>query len=1465
MKSFKKFLAMALALVMIISVLPAAAFAAEPDAFVYNGSESITYKGITFKRQQGGVYDGLPLFDAEPEHLDAYLDVYMDYIGLDGMVRISLEKRNDYTLVDHYTISASYADSELAGKTITWENKNAGKVIPGSPQFHESVQGYSTNFPAQIGVGQTWNTALVAREGRVLGTEKLYGSGSLGYDGSYLSNANQMVSTALTDMRINPLSGRIDESYSEDPHHASMMVDAMAAGVTGHDQEKSDNGFWQMAFVDTKHFTNYLAQWQRNYGSFSNSARGLVEYVARSTYRAFANDNIGCFMTSYGTTNYIPNGMSPMIAYVKNLSSYPISVINDNGAETAPVQRLGNDFMTTYWPRRAEQIISQGLANASAGYQQRTADAQCDDIYATVYAIQSGKLGYTLDDVRVNAEGAIINQIRGGILNERDENGNVKDFPFADIVTGSAVYDYTNKDHQAVSLAMGEESAVLLKNNGILPLSVDDDVVVTGQVADALFKTTYAGTTYAGDNMGLTPLGGIMAVTGKTAEQLHVTSGAKQIKLRQGDQYLVCDGTLEGTTMSGTADTAAIFDLYAWGQDDSVSLLETASRKWLGYSSGGSWWNPAPAGLVMSSDSLHLGARSVNAEKNTINASSMPNNMRREYVSGNDGAFRLLAGTFTGGFVNSFEQSYYTQGVYLKTGENGKLDVTQSMGSKANAANVRTPATEFTAETVSDVGANVYTDGDAAVVVIGVSPTFSAGEGTDRVDLDLGAEQYELAHTVAAKYPGKTVVVVKVSSPVGLKTLEDDANIGAILYQPYAGEYEGLALGNLLFGKANPSGHLVNTWYDNIESLPAIDQSIIHNGWAREGVTLDSLDPARDVLMTNGDPYDTGLSYLYDDSSDVVYEFGYGLSYSEFEIRSMNAPRSVSADGTFQVDVEVANLTATPGYAVVQLYIKQNDSPYGDAAPLKQLVAFEKVYVGSATSATATLTVDPQDFAVYTADNQDLTVLSGSYTLMAGVSSDLIGRTANLTVSGEELTALDPTDRVDVFASAFAAKDVYYREYNRQSTLDSLRADKVTDGYYAVVSKQSGANVRVANVNLHGLKSFTAEVGAIANGGTIDLRLGSAQGRKIGTITVPVTGSTSYVLRDSGNGDNSDIEITELKFVKAEAVLDDVSGLGTETICFVFNNPELRLASFTAEVETPSESPVVTAFSVSPSVLDSEGGEVTITLTGSDLSDGIAVRINDTVVYTSGTTEAQTVTVTLPTNQAAQDAIYTAQYALDGKTFAGSATVTVKGAQGAVIDTPIRPGTVISGSSHNSSELPFTDVSRFDSCYEAVKYLYENDIMNGTSDTKFSPNAELTRGMLVTILYRMEGEPAVGTSGTFRDVASGRYYTKAVEWAAAKNVVKGFTDGTFKPEQPVTREQLAAILSRYASLNGVAVDGAAGDLPANASVSNWAKKDAAWAYAEGILTYAQTMGATKNATRAEVASAIYTYLTETAK
>lgn len=179
--------------------------------------------------------------------------------------------------------------------------------------------------------------------------------------------------------------------------------------------------------------------------------------------------------------------------------------------------------------------------------------------------------------------------------------------------------------------------------------------------------------------------------------------------------------------------------------------------------------------------------------------------------------------------------------------------------------------------------------------------------------------------------------------------------------------------------------------------------------------------------------------------------------------------------------------------------------------------------------------------------------------------------------------------------------------------------------------------------------------------------------------------------------------------------------------------------------------------------------------------------------------------------------------------------------------------------------FPFTDVSKNDGCYDAVDYLYSKGIMNGTSSTKFSPNGELTRAMVVTILYRAQGEPAVHTSGSFKDVATGCYYTKAVEWAAANNIVKGFTDGTFKPDKSVTREQLAAFLSRFAQYNDAKILEADGQLSADAVVSGWARKNVEWAVAEGILTSVQARNAVQNATRAEVAMAIYTYLTKIAK
>lgn len=127
--------------------------------------------------------------------------------------------------------------------------------------------------------------------------------------------------------------------------------------------------------------------------------------------------------------------------------------------------------------------------------------------------------------------------------------------------------------------------------------------------------------------------------------------------------------------------------------------------------------------------------------------------------------------------------------------------------------------------------------------------------------------------------------------------------------------------------------------------------------------------------------------------------------------------------------------------------------------------------------------------------------------------------------------------------------------------------------------------------------------------------------------------------------------------------------------------------------------------------------------------------------------------------------------------------------------------------------------------------------MNGTTAATFTPAGTVTRGMLSAILYRMEGTPSASGSVPFRDVDKNSYYAKAITWAAQKGILEGYEDGTFRPDAPLTRQQLAAILFRYASWLGKAGD-AQGDLsawPDAAAVESYAREAMAWAVDVGVL------------------------------
>ena len=142
--------------------------------------------------------------------------------------------------------------------------------------------------------------------------------------------------------------------------------------------------------------------------------------------------------------------------------------------------------------------------------------------------------------------------------------------------------------------------------------------------------------------------------------------------------------------------------------------------------------------------------------------------------------------------------------------------------------------------------------------------------------------------------------------------------------------------------------------------------------------------------------------------------------------------------------------------------------------------------------------------------------------------------------------------------------------------------------------------------------------------------------------------------------------------------------------------------------------------------------------------------------------------------------------------------------------------------------------------HENVVYVYENGLMNGTSDTLFTPYGTVTRGMIVTILHRLEGEPESGYDMPFTDVAEGQWYTEAIRWAAGEGIVNGVSDTAFAPNDPITREQFAAILWRYAKSKGYDVSiGESTNILSYSDfdeISEYAIEAMQWACGAGIIS-----------------------------
>ena len=178
--------------------------------------------------------------------------------------------------------------------------------------------------------------------------------------------------------------------------------------------------------------------------------------------------------------------------------------------------------------------------------------------------------------------------------------------------------------------------------------------------------------------------------------------------------------------------------------------------------------------------------------------------------------------------------------------------------------------------------------------------------------------------------------------------------------------------------------------------------------------------------------------------------------------------------------------------------------------------------------------------------------------------------------------------------------------------------------------------------------------------------------------------------------------------------------------------------------------------------------------------------------------------------------------------------------------------------------LPFTDVNETDWFHDAVRYVYDNGLMDGVGDGQFAPNATTNRAMVVTILYRLAGEPAVSGDAAFTDVAAGLWYTDAVAWAAQKGIVNGISETEFAPAGDLTREQLATILYRYAESMGYDVSAQAdlSGFPDAGDIQDYATEALSWAVAEGLLQGFEddSLRPGGTATRAQIATILMRFL-----
>lgn len=651
---------------------------------------------------------------------------------------------------------------------------------------------------------------------------------------------------------------------------------------------------------------------------------------------------------------------------------------------------------------------------------------------------------------------------------------------------------------------------------------------------------------------------------------------------------------------------------------------------------------------------------------------------------------------------------------------------------------------------------------------------------------------------------------------------------------------------------------------------------VVNNGeFNTTGNATGKVGDSRVVVPCSALVFDSAAKYpsLTNDSKIQINDGKFKSDVDTIKVVKDDADtnsRVVVGSGYFTTDPSAYCVTGKTGvasdkdgykYKVGTIEVKdeneiQTGAKVGDTKADASAIAEDKRPAAKAVGASVTSTT-LTDTTPITADDkaQALTelvknkkvTLNQDGKIPAGTTVTVVKKTyLDVTVTAYDTTSdtvsMDIVPKYDLIAVAKTGTD------EKKVTLKSAQDAKVGStevkvtlpdafkGKKVYINHNNGANLYVATAN-----ATTGEITFTTNGfSPFTFALSNPN------VVAEVNGNAYKSLQDAANAAKDGDEITvvqnknlDLTFNTTKSV--KVTNKTNDKITVKFNGTDKGVAAGATETFSYTK----------PSSGGSSSGKTTYKVTTSAVNNG---GVN---ASPSNAEKGAAITITLSPDKG---------YKLDKLTVidgSGKTVSTVKKSDTVYTFTmpasAVKVGVSYVKATETPSETKFNDVSANDWFASAVDYVTGKGMMNGTADNTFSPKANTTRGMVVTVLYRLENQPST-SAASFTDVASGAYYANAVAWANANGIVSGYGSGKFGPNDKVTREQLAAILYRYAQYKkydvSVGEDTNILSYDDAQSISSYAIPAIQWACGAGVVTgkSGSKLDSKGNATRAEVAA-----------